>query len=327
MVSGAVVVSSRATSVRAANLLASFIIIPMALLVQGISIIMFMAIYDALWGIVLALIVVNLILVRMGLSLFNREELLGREIDQLSLRGTWRKLRQYWATPTLDTEPQRFSIGRMYRQHIPAALKRQRSAAAAVGVALLVGVGVAWLIGSRLELPDSALMTLRGGLTNLRTDSFSGASFAMILPAAKDNLFLAIFENNARSLLLGGVVSLFSFGALGVVMLLAAIAPIGLVAPIVGMAGLNPVVFILAFVVPHGIVEIPAAVIATAAALRMGASLVHRNPRLTLGEGWLLAMVDFVKLFVFVVLPLLVIAALAEAYVTPQVACLVYGCR
>jgi ABC-type transport system involved in multi-copper enzyme maturation permease subunit len=94
MVSGAVVVSSRATSVRAANLLASFIIIPMALLVQGISVIMFMAIYDALWGIVLALIVVNLILIRMGLSLFNREELLGREIDQLSLRGTWRKLRQ-----------------------------------------------------------------------------------------------------------------------------------------------------------------------------------------------------------------------------------------
>ncbi len=327
MVSGAVVVSSRATSVRAANLLASFIIIPMALLVQGISIIMFMAIYDALWGIVLALIVVNLILVRMGLSLFNREELLGREIDQLSLRGTWRKLRQYWATPTLDAEPQRFSIGRMYRQHIPAALKRQRSAAAAVGVALLVGVGVAWLIGSRLELPESALMTLRDGLTNLRTDSFSAANFSMILPAAKDNLFLAIFENNARSLLLGGVVSLFSFGALGVVMLLAAIAPLGLVAPLVGMAGLNPVVFILAFVVPHGIVEIPAAVIATAAALRMGASLVHRNPRLTLGEGWLLAMVDFVKLFVFVVLPLLVIAALAEAYVTPQVACLVYGCR
>jgi uncharacterized membrane protein SpoIIM required for sporulation len=93
------------------------------------------------------------------------------------------------------------------------------------------------------------------------------------------------------------------------------------------MAGLSPVVFILAFVGPHGIIEIPAAVIATAAALRMGASLVRRDSRLTLGEGWLQALVDFVKLFVFVVLPLLVIAALAEAYVTPQVVCLVYGCR
>ncbi len=47
MVAGAVVVSTRATSVRAANLLASFIIIPMALLVQVEAIILFQAIYDA----------------------------------------------------------------------------------------------------------------------------------------------------------------------------------------------------------------------------------------------------------------------------------------
>ena len=327
MVSGAVVVSSRATSVRAANLLASFIIIPMALLVQGISLIMFMAIYDALWGIVLALMVVNVILIRMGLSLFNREELLGREIDQLSLRGTWRKLRHYWATATLDDEARRFSIGRLYRRHIPAALKRQRSALFAVGVALVIGLGVAWNVGSQLSLPASTLASLREGFSNLSLDSFSGANFAMILPSAKDNVFLAIFENNARSLLLGGVLSLFSFGALGVVLLLVAVAPMGLIAPIVGLAGLNPALFILAFIVPHGIVELPAALITTASALRLGASLVHRNSYLTLGEGWLLALVDFVKLFVFVALPLLALAALAEAYVTPQVVCLVYGCR
>ena len=58
MVAGAVVVLTRATSVRAANLLASFIIIPMALLVQVEAIILFQAIYDAMWGIVLALLVV-----------------------------------------------------------------------------------------------------------------------------------------------------------------------------------------------------------------------------------------------------------------------------
>ena len=43
MVTGAVVVSSQTTSTRAANLLASFIIIPMALLIQGESAIMFLA--------------------------------------------------------------------------------------------------------------------------------------------------------------------------------------------------------------------------------------------------------------------------------------------
>src|SRR5512143_2037071 len=75
MVAGAVVVSSRSTSVRAANLLASFIIIPMAILVQVQAVILFQAIYDTMWGIVAALLVVALILIRMGIRLFNREEL------------------------------------------------------------------------------------------------------------------------------------------------------------------------------------------------------------------------------------------------------------
>ncbi len=50
MVSGAVVVSSQTTSVRAANLLASFIIIPMAMLLVGESMIMFWARYQICGG-------------------------------------------------------------------------------------------------------------------------------------------------------------------------------------------------------------------------------------------------------------------------------------
>ena len=61
MVSGAVVISSQTTSVRAANLLASFVIIPMALLVQAQSVIMFYAEYRSLWLILFGLVVVDLI--------------------------------------------------------------------------------------------------------------------------------------------------------------------------------------------------------------------------------------------------------------------------
>jgi ABC-type transport system involved in multi-copper enzyme maturation permease subunit len=50
MVAGAVVVSSRSTSVRAANLLASFIIIPMAMLLQIEAVILFQAIWDVMWA-------------------------------------------------------------------------------------------------------------------------------------------------------------------------------------------------------------------------------------------------------------------------------------
>ena len=48
MVSGAVVVSTQATSVRAANLLASFIVIPIALLIQAESVVMFWGNYYTL---------------------------------------------------------------------------------------------------------------------------------------------------------------------------------------------------------------------------------------------------------------------------------------
>jgi len=90
MVAGAVVISAQTTSVRAANLLASFIIIPMAILVQGESLIMFWAQYQALWWVIIGLALVTAILIRIGVRLFNREELLGKDIDEINLKAAWR---------------------------------------------------------------------------------------------------------------------------------------------------------------------------------------------------------------------------------------------
>jgi hypothetical protein len=57
-------------------------------------------------GIVLALMVVALILIRMGVQLFNREELLGREIDSISLRGIMRRAGQYlWRSHRISRAP------------------------------------------------------------------------------------------------------------------------------------------------------------------------------------------------------------------------------
>jgi hypothetical protein len=90
MVGAAVVISSQTTSVRAANLLASFIIIPAAQLIILESTVMFWARYEVLWGILLALVICGVMLARIGIHLFNREELLGRSIDMLNLRWAWR---------------------------------------------------------------------------------------------------------------------------------------------------------------------------------------------------------------------------------------------
>ena len=86
MVSAALVISVQSTSIRAANLLASFVIIPVALMLQGESVLLFWGTDEVLWLAVLAVVVMAALFVRLGLAHFQREYLIGRELDQLNVR-------------------------------------------------------------------------------------------------------------------------------------------------------------------------------------------------------------------------------------------------
>src|SRR4030067_1137705 len=140
MVAGAGVISSLTTSVRAANLLASFIIIPVAQLIIGESLIMFWGRYSVLWWIVLGLGLMAVLLVRSGLQLFDREALLGREMDVLDFRWAWR-------TSRLSFLDGATSVGGWYAGLLRRTLPRLRTVLLLVAVALAgvywVGVGVA----------------------------------------------------------------------------------------------------------------------------------------------------------------------------------------
>ncbi|HTP10140.1 MAG TPA: stage II sporulation protein M [Anaerolineae bacterium] len=318
MVAGAVVVSSRSTSVRAANLLASFIIIPMAILVQVEAVVLFQAIYDAMWGIVLALMVVALILIRMGVELFNREELLGREIDSISIRGIIRRAKEYFVAIAPNQPRAHFNPIGLYRYHVPAALRRSREAILAVILALSVALVGAWVWGSQFSLPPGML-----DFSHLNAQSFDNAAANFLLPSFT---WSAVWWNNTRAVLLYFVTSIFSFGAIPIALLVLPIAPMAFIGALVGNSGFNPVVFLAAFILPHGIFELPAVIIGAGAAVRVGASLINRDHTMTLGEGWWSAIVDFFKLLIFVVIPLLLIAAIFEVLVTPRIVCAVYGC-
>jgi len=69
----------------------------------------------------------------------------------------------------------------------------------------------------------------------------------------------------------------------------------------------------------------PAAIIATALAVRLGATFIAPPRGMTVGEGWMQALADFVKVFVAVVVPLLPLAAAVEAVLTPALVLAVYG--
>ena len=68
---------------------------------------------------------------------------------------------------------------------------------------------------------------------------------------------------------------------------------------------------------PHGIFELTAVFLATAAMLKVGAQLVTPQPDRSLGEIVLVSLADWLRVFVGIVLPFLAIAALIEIYLTP----------
>ena len=311
MVSGAVVISSQTTSVRAANLLASFIIIPMSLLVQGESLIMFWANYPVLWWILAALLVVNVLLVRMGLHLFDREELLGREIDELNPRAVWRRFRAFWLSVEPAGPVERFTLGRIYTRDLPAILRRMNRATWSVVLSLAAAMVLGWFYAIPFPLPSGVWSP--GSLT---VDAFRNTPSVGFLPSFTVS---AVLSNNIRSLLLAGLLAVFSFGSLAIVLLMIPMGIIGFFMYEVAHWGLNPGLFLATFVLPHGIFELPAAILATAAALRLGTALIVRPPRMTVGEGWLSALADFIKVFIFATLPLLLVAAIVEVNLTLRV--------
>jgi uncharacterized membrane protein SpoIIM required for sporulation len=292
---------------------------------------MFWGDYRILWAIVLALLVVGVILVRMGVKTFNREAILGREIDELDLRRTGRLLIQSFARPPLGMAAQGQArrsaptgvrrliwwLGRVYRHDLPYLLRSNWMPLAAVILTLVAALAIGWAFVDRYPLPQGSIT-----LENLSPESFETLSSASFLPSLTTR---GIFWHNLWVLALAGLLAAISLGVLAVLWLM---IPIGLVGFMAGqMAGLgySPLTFLAAFVLPHGLFEIPAAAIATAFALRLGASVTAPRPGLTVGEGMVVALADLAKVFLFLVVPLLLIAAFVEASLTPQIVLWAYG--
>ncbi|MGD2205328.1 MAG: stage II sporulation protein M [Anaerolineae bacterium] len=330
MVSGAVVISSQTTSVRAANLLASFIIVPMALLIQGESIVMFWGDYDTLWVIAAGLMVVMLILIRMGAKTFNREEILGREIDELNLRRTLGLFVHFFVQPpngTLDdrqppaTTPLLLRLPRwlvrIYCHDLRCLLRHNWMPIAVVIIFVIVAGGIGWVYVAELPLPQGVFT-----LEDLSAQDFESLSNVSFLPSLTTG---AILIHNMQVLLLAGLAAVISLGVLSILMLMVPIALVGFVAGQIAGQGYDPWTFLGTFILPHGLFEIPAAVIATAFALRIGASITAPREGLTVGEGLVAAVADFIKVFLFLVVPLLLVAAFVEANLTPRIVVWAFG--
>jgi len=304
MVSGAVVVSSQTTSMRAANLLAVFIIIPMAILLQAESAVIVWADNVVLFWTLVGEIAVAVLLVRIGVAHFNREELIGREFDSFDLRSGfnsfWKGFRGEASSPI-----------EWYRHELRKTFAHMRLPALLVSVVLIGGAVLGASLADLFVIPPeliSETTLLNGGIEGIDELRFF------------DNQSIPIvWLNNLRTIFLATFAGLLSFGVLALIVIVLPILSIGFFAATTASAGLSPIIFLLGFVLPHGILEIPAIIIAGAAILRLGATIASPAPGKTISEAWLSAAADWAKVMVGLVLPLLLGAAALEVLLTPRI--------
>ena len=308
MVSAAIVISVQSTSVRAANLLASFIVIPVAILMQGESVLLFWGTDRVLWLAVAAVIIMAGLLVRLGLAHFHREYLLGREFDSLNLRWMghtfWRAFRGEARSPL-----------QWYACEVREVLARLNVPMLILAVVAIVGFAASyqWAV---TKIPHMLSSASSQDFKSLVQDARQSVG----LVQANQHLAASfIFANNLRATFLIFLAGIFSFSVLGTLVYLVNVGLVGGVLGIFKIVGYSPGVLFAAGLLPHGIFEIPALMLASAVVLRMGAVLVTPQIGKSMGQIVLEQLADWLKVFIGIVVPLLALAAIIEAYVTPLI--------
>jgi uncharacterized membrane protein SpoIIM required for sporulation/ABC-type transport system involved in multi-copper enzyme maturation permease subunit len=317
MVAGAVIISSHTTSIRAANLLASFVLLPTASVVQLEALLMISSRWDVLWMAATLLATIAVVLVRTGIGAFNREEILSREHEQLNLRqiwATWRLfLREYQPAGVAPDQYRNtaFWPGRFYRRELPALLREYRLPLGVALIAALAGLLSGGYVGQNYQIRffDQFLADIGQP------------------PAPGVSIGLEIFARNIRAAALSGLFSLFVFGAFAFLVPAVAFAQIGFVTSTLSERGGSwttlgagsPLQFLLGYVLPHGIIELPTAILAAAMGIRIGAALMSPPKGFSVGQNILWSLAQFVKVWALVLVPLFLIAGLVEGLISTQV--------
>lgn len=305
MVNGAIVVSTQSTSVRAANLLATFIILPVAFLIEGESVLMFWGTTDVLWMSLPLLLLLTGVLMRLGLSHFQREYLLGREIDTFNPRWLWGV---FWRAFTGGAR----SIGVWYRHELGGTLRRLRAS-----LWINVILGAATLVAVYLAALD-LLPGLLSQIDSAKVGEFRDAMGEML--AGGEALQISVgflFGHNLQALLVSLLLGVFSLGVGSTMTFLLNFSLISGVLAGFSLIGQSPWTLLVFGILPHGIFEIPALVLSTAAVLRLGASLITPDHSRTMTESFLVSLADYTRVLVGLIVPLLLVAAVIETYITP----------
>jgi ABC-type transport system involved in multi-copper enzyme maturation permease subunit len=280
MVAGAVIISLNARTMRAANVMASFIILPMSVVLQIEAALILVGRSEFLFGFALLMIVIAVILVRMGFKGFSREALLAREV------GTRGLLQRALAAIRSSFQDRPGIVRLVWLRRIPMLI-------AAAG--LPVGMAAGFLAGSTSAIPSTVVQPV---LSSLVKSSGTGGWLEQAL---------AIFGHNLLAFLVAALLAIVSAGISGFVLTFAPGFLLGFAAAFSSWS------IALTGIVPNGLVEIPVAIVAAGLAIQIGAAAIHMDPR----GGWsarvLAAVADYVRALRWLV-PGLAVAAVLEVW-------------
>jgi ABC-type transport system involved in multi-copper enzyme maturation permease subunit len=171
MVAGAVIISLNARTMRAANVMASFIILPMSVVLQVEAALMLLGRSEFLWAFGGLMVVLSVVLLRMGLDGFSREALLAREV------GLRQPLKRAAAAMRASFENRPGLVRLIWLRRTPLLI---------AGYGLPVGAAAGYIAGSTGAIPGSVV---RPVLTNLVAASGGDAWFTAALGIFAHNLF------------------------------------------------------------------------------------------------------------------------------------------
>jgi hypothetical protein len=246
----------------------------------------------------------------MGLHLFNREQLLGRDFDEFDLR--WAR-HSFWE----GFRGGATSVVGWYRDLFTRTLPQSGGSILIMLVALGLAYGIGYRAASEYSLPVALFEPER--LQRALGNELS--SFGML--TARGWVWVA--WNNLRALGLASLLGTFTFGVAAVVLLMTPVGLVGYFAGNFALAGGDAGRVIGGLVLPHAILEVPAAILAGAAILQLGLAALSLPKGSSLGASWLEALGRWARLNLGLVLPLILAAAAVEVFITPRVAAALLG--
>jgi ABC-type transport system involved in multi-copper enzyme maturation permease subunit len=305
MVAAALIISSHTTSVRAANLLASFIILPMSLVLQFNNLFVIWGAVRYLWLVALALGVFALLLLRMGLRLFNREEILTREIDEVKGGQLWAAYRRAlalpprWAllarTPGAPLVPDRLrrpTLRRLYLHDIPVLLRLRAPELGLVVLTVLVAFAIGWSFAGHLPLP--ALYNAAGQPPPPAAGQATLVSQGQVATALAEIPVVLITGAGLALVLI--VLAIISFGTLALLFMMLIAGLFGFLLGSLAGVGLPPAALLLGLALPQVALPILAFVLLTAFAVRFGLALLAPPRGFGLGDSLILAAAEYTKM-------------------------------